>query len=121
MTAAAYMEVRYELERIATTTVEEDELDKALKDEKVAAAYAQLQQAVKTFRQAVDALPQSAVGLTTYANSLTLTPGTISVEVSEKGSAVWVHAITKENADGFADDEMNRKVAWMDGVQGPGG
>ncbi len=69
----------------------------------------------------VDALPQSAVGLTTYANSITLTPGTISVEVSEKGSAVWVHAITKENADGFADDEMNRKVAWMDGVQGPGG
>ena len=65
----------------------------------------------------VSALQKSAVGLTTYANSITLTPGTISVEVSEKGKAIWVHAISSENADGFEDDEMNRKVAWMDGVK----
>ncbi len=64
----------------------------------------------------VDALQKSAVGLTTYANSITLTPGTISVEVSERGKAIWVHAITRENAEGFADDEMNRRVAWMDGA-----
>jgi multicomponent Na+:H+ antiporter subunit E len=64
----------------------------------------------------VRALQKSAVGLTTYANSITLTPGTISVEVSEREKAIWVHAITKENADGFADDKMNRWVAWMDGV-----
>jgi multicomponent Na+:H+ antiporter subunit E len=63
----------------------------------------------------VRALQKSAVGLTTYANSITLTPGTISVEVSEREKAIWVHAITKENADGFADDKMNRWVAWMDG------
>jgi len=73
----------------------------------------------------VDALQKSAVGLTTYANSITLTPGTISVEVSEQGKAIWVHAITRENAEGFADDEMNRRVAWMDGVEagktGPSG
>jgi multicomponent Na+:H+ antiporter subunit E len=64
----------------------------------------------------VDAQQDSAVGLTTYANSITLTPGTISVEISEQGKSIWVHAITRENADGFADDEMNRRVAWMDGV-----
>jgi multicomponent Na+:H+ antiporter subunit E len=64
----------------------------------------------------VDAKQRSAVGLTAYANSITLTPGTISVEVSERGKAIWVHAITRENAEGFADDEMNRWVAWMDGV-----
>ena len=64
----------------------------------------------------VDAQQKTAVGLTTYANSITLTPGTISVEISEKGKTIWVHAITRENAAGFADDEMNRKVAWMDGV-----
>ena len=64
----------------------------------------------------VTALQDSAVGLTTYANSITMTPGTISVEVSEQGKAIWVHAITRENADGFADDEMNRRVAWMDGA-----
>jgi multicomponent Na+:H+ antiporter subunit E len=65
----------------------------------------------------VDTLQDSAVGLTTYANSITLTPGTISVEVTERGKAIWIHAITRENAEGFADDEMNRRVAWVDGVK----
>ena len=69
----------------------------------------------------VDAQQDSAVGLTTYANSITLTPGTISVEISEQGKSIWVHAITRENADGFADDEMNRWVAWMNGVAESGG
>lgn len=71
----------------------------------------------------VDALQDSAVGLTTYANSITLTPGTISVEVTEAGKAIWVHAITRDGAAGFADDEMNRRVAWMDGTERaqPGG
>jgi multicomponent Na+:H+ antiporter subunit E len=68
----------------------------------------------------VDAQQKSAVGLTIYANSITLTPGTISVEVSERGKAIWVHAITRENAEGFADDEMNRRVAWVDGAEESG-
>jgi len=68
----------------------------------------------------VDALQRSAVGLTTYANSITLTPGTISVEVSERGNLIWVHAITRDGAEGFADDEMNRRVAWMDGADSTG-
>ncbi len=65
----------------------------------------------------VDALQASPVGLATYANSITLTPGTIAVEISETGRCIWVHAITRENAAGFADDEMNRRVAWMDGAE----
>lgn len=64
---------------------------------------------------AVDALQTTPVGLVTYANSITLTPGTISVEVGENARRIWVHAITKENAAGFTDDEMNRRVAEMDG------
>jgi multicomponent Na+:H+ antiporter subunit E len=68
----------------------------------------------------VKALQDSAVGLTTYANSITLTPGTISVEVSERGNLIWVHSITREGAEGFADDEMNRRVAWMDGAETKG-
>ena len=67
----------------------------------------------------VRAKQRTAVGLTTYANSITLTPGTISVEVSERGRAVWVHCITRENAEGFTDDAMNDRVAWMDGVSEP--
>ena len=65
----------------------------------------------------VDAKPKSAVGLVTYANSITLTPGTISIEASEKGNCIWVHAIEREGAEGFADDEMNRKVAWFEGAR----
>lgn len=64
---------------------------------------------------AVTAKADSPVGLTTYANSITLTPGTISVEVSERLDVVWVHAITRENAAGFEDDPMNRWVGWVDG------
>ncbi|GMG84343.1 Na+/H+ antiporter subunit E [Paralimibaculum aggregatum] len=63
----------------------------------------------------VDAKQKSSVGLVTYANSITLTPGTISVEVGERVKRIWVHAITKENAAGFADDEMNARVAKMEG------
>lgn len=59
----------------------------------------------------VDAKQKTAVGLVTYANSITLTPGTISIEASERGSCIWVHAIEQEGADGFADDPMNVRVA----------
>ena len=64
---------------------------------------------------AVEALPSSGPGITNYANSITLTPGTISVEVSELRKRIWVHAITRENADAFADDPMNEWAAWVDG------
>lgn len=59
----------------------------------------------------VNAEQDTAVGLTTYANSITLTPGTISVEASERQKMIWVHAIERTGAEGFADDEMNRRVA----------
>ncbi len=58
----------------------------------------------------VDASQKSAVGLTTYANSITLTPGTISVEVSERSRVIWVHAITAGTAAGLDDGEMDRRV-----------
>ncbi|MEM8792938.1 MAG: Na+/H+ antiporter subunit E [Pseudomonadota bacterium] len=63
----------------------------------------------------VDAGQRSSVGITTYANSITLTPGTISVEVGERAKAIWVHAITREGAESMEDDEMNRRVTWMEG------
>ena len=63
----------------------------------------------------VDALQKTPVGLVSYANSITLTPGTISIEASEKAGCIWVHAIERAGAEGFADDEMNRKVAWFEG------
>ncbi|MEM1346099.1 MAG: Na+/H+ antiporter subunit E [Pseudomonadota bacterium] len=62
----------------------------------------------------------SSVGLTTYANSITLTPGTISVEVGERAETVWVHAITQDGAAGLENDPMKDWVAWMDGGEWPG-
>jgi len=62
----------------------------------------------------VEAEQKTAVGLVTYGNSITLTPGTITVEATEKGRALWVHAIERAGAEGFADDEMNHHVAWFE-------
>lgn len=65
----------------------------------------------------VRAKQTTPVGLTTYANSITLTPGTISVEVSESARAVWVHALTHDGAITFEDDEMNERVRRFEGRQ----
>ncbi|MEM9060390.1 MAG: Na+/H+ antiporter subunit E [Pseudomonadota bacterium] len=62
----------------------------------------------------VAAKEQTAVGLVTYANSITLTPGTISIEASERGRCIWVHAIERAGAEGFEEDEMNQNVAWFE-------
>ena len=49
-----------------------------------------------------------------YANSITLTPGTISLE-AEMGK-IKVHTLAEELAEGFEDSEMDKKVSALDGV-----
>jgi multicomponent Na+:H+ antiporter subunit E len=48
------------------------------------------------------------LGRVIYANSITLTPGTVSIRVED--DEIEVHALTREAADGLLDDEMNRRV-----------
>jgi len=48
------------------------------------------------------------VGRTTFANSITLTPGTISVEVGR--DEILVHALTRGGANDLASGEMDRRV-----------
>ena len=55
----------------------------------------------------------STVGLVTHANSITLTPGTITVEADQ--GEFLVHALTREGAEGVADSEMDRRVARLEG------
>ncbi|MEW6690699.1 MAG: Na+/H+ antiporter subunit E [Pseudomonadota bacterium] len=55
----------------------------------------------------------SAVGLVAHANSITLTPGTITVDV-EQGDFV-VHALTRDAAAGVAGSEMDRRVSRLEG------
>ena len=59
----------------------------------------------------VTAHQKGAVGITTYANSITLTPGTISAAVSESKHAILVHALTEEGAEAVEEGEMDRRVA----------
>lgn len=51
---------------------------------------------------------RSAVGIATYANSITLTPGTITARVS--GNEFLVHAITRSGAEDLAKGTMDRRV-----------
>jgi multicomponent Na+:H+ antiporter subunit E len=63
----------------------------------------------------VKASQRTAVGLTTFANSITLTPGTISVEASSRRREILVHAITRQTAAGLADGAMDRRVRQLEG------
>ena len=55
----------------------------------------------------------SVVGLVTHANSITLTPGTLTVEADRE--EFLVHALTREGADGLAASEMDRRVSRLEG------
>ena len=65
----------------------------------------------------VKASQKTAVGLTTFANSITLTPGTISAEVSFRDKEILVHGITSDTAGDLASGEMDRRVTWFEGGQ----
>lgn len=61
----------------------------------------------------VEAPQKSELGQTIYANSITLTPGTVSIDLV--GGKVIVHAITKEMAQGLADSDMDKRAAILEG------
>jgi len=56
---------------------------------------------------------RTAVGLVTHANSITLTPGTLSVEVDYEGFTV--HALTRAGAELVKDSDMDRRVERFEG------
>lgn len=58
---------------------------------------------------------RTAVGIATYANSITLTPGTITVEVNRREQEFLVHALTEAGASGVAEGGMDRRVAAFEG------
>jgi len=48
------------------------------------------------------------IGLVIHANSITLTPGTITIEASAE--EFLVHGLTRRGAEGTVDSEMDRRV-----------
>ena len=61
----------------------------------------------------VRASQKSRIGVNVYANSITLTPGTISVEV--ENNDILVHAITAGGAEELAEGDMDRRVTAFEG------
>ncbi len=63
------------------------------------------------------AAPQkSRLSRTLFANSITLTPGTVSVDAGE--GYIWVHALSKEGAESLLGEdggEMGRMASKMEG------
>jgi multicomponent Na+:H+ antiporter subunit E len=59
------------------------------------------------------ALQKSDLGRAIYANSITLTPGTVSIGVEE--DEITVHALTREAEEGVLTDEMNQRVTRVEG------
>ena len=55
---------------------------------------------------------RSAVGKVTYANSITLTPGTVTLLLGD--DHVEVHALLESTAEGTKSREMERKIAWLE-------
>ncbi len=58
---------------------------------------------------------QSKFGLVVFANSITLTPGTVSIETGEHN--IIVHALTETSADPSALAEMGRRVIELESRQ----
>jgi multicomponent Na+:H+ antiporter subunit E len=56
---------------------------------------------------------ETTVGLVTHANSITLTPGTITVQAGR--DEFLVHGLTRKGAEGCVDSEMDRRVRRFEG------
>jgi multicomponent Na+:H+ antiporter subunit E len=58
---------------------------------------------------------RTAIGIATYANSITLTPGTITVDVNRRDREFLVHALTAETAADLTAGGMDGRVAIFEG------
>jgi multicomponent Na+:H+ antiporter subunit E len=54
------------------------------------------------------------LGRVIYANSITLTPGTVSIDIDE--NEITVHALTRETASDLESGEMDRRVTRLEGA-----
>jgi multicomponent Na+:H+ antiporter subunit E len=60
--------------------------------------------------------PETAVGMATYANSITLTPGTITVDTDRHHHWIAVHALTGDGVEGLVGGDMDRRVTAFEGA-----
>ncbi len=60
----------------------------------------------------VNSSQKTPEGKTTYANSITLTPGTVTTEI--KDNKFEVHALTSSFGDDVRSGVMDKKVTWLE-------
>jgi multicomponent Na+:H+ antiporter subunit E len=56
---------------------------------------------------------KSELGRVIYANSITLTPGTVTIALED--DQLTVHALTRAGLEGVESGEMDRRIAWLEG------
>ena len=56
---------------------------------------------------------KTEAGVATYANSITLTPGTVTVDIDENG--FLVHALSSDFGDDVRSGDMDRRVTQLEG------
>ena len=61
----------------------------------------------------VPASQRTAVGLAIHANTITITPGTISLDVRD--GVILVHALTEAAASEDGSGDIDRKISWVEG------
>lgn len=61
----------------------------------------------------VKALQKTDLGRVIYANSITLTPGTVTIALEDDG--LTVHGLTRASVAGVESGEMDRRVAAVEG------
>ena len=54
----------------------------------------------------------SELGTVIYANSITMTPGTVTVDI--EGDEIIVHALTQELMDGLTEGDMDKRVNYLE-------
>jgi multicomponent Na+:H+ antiporter subunit E len=64
----------------------------------------------------VTATQKTAAGLATYANSITLTPGTVTMDIDESASKdqFLVHALHADFGDDVRSNDMDRRVTALE-------
>ena len=60
----------------------------------------------------ITASQETDMGKVIYANSITLTPGTVAVNVT--GDQILVHSLTRENIETLETGEMDRRVRLLE-------
>jgi len=62
----------------------------------------------------IKATQKTDLGIVIFANSITLTPGTISIDVDEDGY-ILVHALSRDGTEGLEGGDMDRRVTELEG------